>query len=84
MQKLFKKSGIELEFIEWYGFKNINSCFFSFWLLGIGKILGNCGLTIIPIRFWEHIYINWDRDSHRFSFGAGLFSFFISFGVNTK
>jgi hypothetical protein len=50
------------------------------WLQKISLLhLDNCGITILPFKFWKEIGIWYKRDWRRFYLGVGLFSFFVSF-----
>lgn len=78
MDTKFKK--LELSFLAWYGWTNKNTCLFEAWIPHCHIFnLGNCGLTILPLHFWEEVGISYRRDWSRFYFGCGLFYFFISF-----
>jgi len=75
-----KISKLELNFFNWYGLKNKNTCLFEAWIPSIKMFgLANCGLTILPLLFWDEIGLWYKKDYKRFYLGLGLFSFFVSF-----
>ena len=61
--------------VEW-----LNGFVVELWVQKVSMLrLGNCGITILPFRFWEEIGIKYRRDWHRLYLGLGIFSFFITF-----
>lgn len=76
----FKIKKLQVEILENWSWNNRNTCFLELWIQKINFLnLENCGLTILPLHFWEEIACKYRKDWRRFHFGCGLFSFFISF-----
>lgn len=71
---------LEIDIPSWYGLKDSNSCLFEFWIQSIRSLrLGNCGISILLLRFWENFYLEYKTDYKRICIGLGFVSFFISF-----
>ena len=71
---------LEIDIPSWYGLKDSSSCLFEFWIQDIPSLgLGNCGISILLIRFWENFYIEYKFNFKRICVGIGFVSFFISF-----
>jgi hypothetical protein len=71
---------ITLELCNWWGLKNGNTCLLEIWFQGLWCI-GNCGLTVLPLRFWEEFGVTSKLrvgSGRRFWVGLGLFSFFVT------
>ena len=78
--KVFKNPHIEIETPAWYGWNNQNSALLDIWVQEIKCWkLGNCGFTFLPLLFWRHIELRYNKDWKRLCVGVGIFSFFISF-----